>query len=364
MLVTSDTTLLDGLPTPVVLVEPGSGRVLAANRAARELTGEDPVGRTAAEWLPVDRCHDADGRPLAEERLPAVRAARGERLRGAIVTCDTPRGARTLRVSAETLPGSNGSPVAMVTCEDVTELRAAQLGERLVADDLRAILEGIADAVTAPGAGRLARLRQRRRGAGARLLLRRGAAAGATERDHGPLGAADADGRAALADDLARPPGADGRGARPDARAVPRARRRGDALVAHQGQAGARGRRQRAARHQRDRGRHRAQAGRAGPALPRRGEPRARRLTRLRGDARGDREARGAGRGGLVRRRPRHRRRRHPARGGRARRPREGRARPRARRALPGRAAQRPRHLPGAGHRRVAAVAVDPRRRC
>ena len=148
---TSDVALLDGLPTPVVLVEPGSGRVLAANRAARELTGEDPVGHTAAEWLPVDRCYDADGRPLAEERLPAVRAARGERLRGAIVTCDTPRGARTLRVSAETLPGSNGSPVAMVTCEDVTELRAAQLGERLVADDLRAILEGIADAVTAQG---------------------------------------------------------------------------------------------------------------------------------------------------------------------------------------------------------------------
>ena len=63
----------------------------------------------------------------------------------------------------------------------------------------------------------------------------------------------------------------------------------------------------RAARDQRDRGRHRAQAGRAGPALPRRGEPRARRLARLRGDARGDRQARGAGRGGLVRRRPRRR---------------------------------------------------------
>ena len=35
--------------------------------------------------------------------------------------------------------------------EDVTELRAAQLGERLVADDLRAILEGVADSVTAQG---------------------------------------------------------------------------------------------------------------------------------------------------------------------------------------------------------------------
>jgi PAS domain S-box-containing protein len=150
---TSGIELLDGLPTPVVVVEPGSGRVLAANRAARELSGDDPVGGPAAAWLPVERCRDADGRPLAEEQLPAVRAARGERLRGSLVTCDTPRGARTLRVSAETMQPPDGPPVALVTCEDVTELRAAQLGERLVGDDLRSILEGIADAVTAQGPG-------------------------------------------------------------------------------------------------------------------------------------------------------------------------------------------------------------------
>ena len=148
---TSGSELLDGLPTPVVVLEPGSGRVLAANRAAHELSGEDPVGGLAAAWLPVDRCHDADGRPLTEEQLPAVRAARGERLRGTLVTCDTPRGARTLRVSTETVQPLDGPPVTMVTCEDVTELRAAQLGERLVGDDLRSIIEGIADAVTAQG---------------------------------------------------------------------------------------------------------------------------------------------------------------------------------------------------------------------
>jgi PAS domain S-box-containing protein len=149
--VTSGSELLDGLPTPVVVVEPGTGRVLAANRAARELSGEDPVGGPGAAWLPADRCRDADGRPLAEAQLPAVRAAQGERLRGTTVTCQTPRGVRTLRVSAETVQPPDGPPVAVVTCEDVTELRAAQLGERLVADDLRSILEGIADAVTAQG---------------------------------------------------------------------------------------------------------------------------------------------------------------------------------------------------------------------
>ncbi len=143
--------LLDGLPAAVVIVEPGSGRVLAANRAATELAGEDPVGGHASAWLPAEGCRDSEGRPLAEDQLPAVRAARGERLRGTLVTCDTPRGARTLRVSAETVDAPGGSPVSLVSCEDVTELRAAQLGERLVAEDLRAILEGVADAITAQG---------------------------------------------------------------------------------------------------------------------------------------------------------------------------------------------------------------------
>jgi PAS domain S-box-containing protein len=145
-------TLLDALPGSVVIVEPGSARVLFANRAALELTGEEsPVGRSAAEWMPARSCRDAEGRPLAEEALPAMRAARGERVRGTMVTCQTPRGERTLRATAQSLAAPDGAPVALVSFEDVTELRAAQLGERLVGEDLRAILEGVADSVTAQG---------------------------------------------------------------------------------------------------------------------------------------------------------------------------------------------------------------------
>jgi PAS domain S-box-containing protein len=144
--------LLDALPASVVIVEPGSARVLFANRAALELTGEeDPVGRSAAEWMPAGSCRDAEGRPLAEAALPAVRAARGERVRGTLVSWQTPRGERTLRATAQVVATPDGAPAALVSFEDVTELRAAQLGERLVGDDLRAILEGVADSVTAQG---------------------------------------------------------------------------------------------------------------------------------------------------------------------------------------------------------------------
>jgi PAS domain S-box-containing protein len=144
--------LLDALPASVVIVEPDSGRVLFANRSALELTGEEhPVGRPVTEWMPAECCRDAEGRPLAEEALPAVRAARGGRVRATMVGCQTPRGERTLRATAQPVVAPGGEPAVLVSFEDVTELRAAQLGERLVADDLRAILEGIADSVTAQG---------------------------------------------------------------------------------------------------------------------------------------------------------------------------------------------------------------------
>ena len=61
-----------------MIIEPGSARVLFANRAALGLTGDDgPVGRSAAEWMPSGSCLDAEGRPLADEALPpsARRAA-------------------------------------------------------------------------------------------------------------------------------------------------------------------------------------------------------------------------------------------------------------------------------------------------
>jgi len=144
--------LLDALPASVVIVEPGTARVLFANRAALGLTGDaGPVGRSAAEWMPSGSCRDAEGRPLADEALPSVRAARGERVRGTMVTCETPRGERTLRATAQPITAPDGSEAVLMSFEDVTELRAAQLGERLLADDLRVILEGIADSVTAQG---------------------------------------------------------------------------------------------------------------------------------------------------------------------------------------------------------------------
>ena len=170
--------------------------MLFANRAALELTGEEsPVGRPVTEWIPAGLCRDAEGRPLTDDALPSVRAARGERVRGTMVTCPTTRGERTLRATAQAVTAPDGAPAVLVTFEDVTELRAAQLGERLVADDLRAILEGVADSITAQGPdGSLVYANE----AAVRVLgfpSAGGAARGAARGDHVALGAAHARGR-------------------------------------------------------------------------------------------------------------------------------------------------------------------------
>ena len=62
--------LLDLIPTPVVLLEPRTGRLLFSNDAAQALLG-DGCGS-----CPV--CFDGAGKRLTPDQLPAQRAARGE----------------------------------------------------------------------------------------------------------------------------------------------------------------------------------------------------------------------------------------------------------------------------------------------
>jgi PAS domain S-box-containing protein len=98
--------VLGVLPTPKLLVEPGTARVLYANPAARRLAGGA---------LPV---------------AVAERIARGERLHGVAVDSE----ARSLLVSADTVALPGAGEIAVVSLEDVTELQAARRHAALLAE--------------------------------------------------------------------------------------------------------------------------------------------------------------------------------------------------------------------------------------
>ena len=225
------------------------------------------------------------------------------------------------RYTAEDLPRAQDLADRCALAIDNARLHTAARRSR---DDLEAIVEGVADAVTAQSADgrlvyandaavRLLGLRRRRRSccpprrpssSPASRCPPRTAATIPLDRAAGPPRAGR---RAPAAADGALPP--------PDERRGP--------LVAHPVDARVRRGRPRAARDQRDRGHHRHQARRAGPPLPGPRQPGARELARLPGDAARRGPARRPGGGGLVRGR-RAGGRRARARGGRARRSRRG----------------------------------------
>jgi PAS domain-containing protein len=141
--------ILDVLPVPLILVEPGSARMLYANAAAHRLAGGVlTLGVPAEDYPRAYRLRDASGRALGPDEMPAVRAARGETLSHVPVDWDTPEGVRTVLASGSTIALEGGRRVTVVTFEDVTELEGARRRSSLIADELRVMLDNVADAIT------------------------------------------------------------------------------------------------------------------------------------------------------------------------------------------------------------------------
>ncbi|WP_225408311.1 response regulator [Stigmatella hybrida] len=115
--------LLAELPTPLALLEPGTGRTLFANRAAQGLADGCLVYAEARKLRP-DLVLTGEGEaPLSEESLPAARAVRGEVLAGVRVEwrMDGQQGA-ALAFSSR-LPPMHGRPeTALLALFDVATM--------------------------------------------------------------------------------------------------------------------------------------------------------------------------------------------------------------------------------------------------
>lgn len=118
-------SLLNLVPAPILLVEPGTARVQFANAAADAMAGGTfPKAESEADYSQQYYCTDASGAPISDGQMPGVRAARGERLRGFEMDWHTPGGTRSLLLNSEILPASDGHPAGVVIVfDDVTHLK-------------------------------------------------------------------------------------------------------------------------------------------------------------------------------------------------------------------------------------------------
>jgi len=120
--------VLNLMPKPMLFIEPGTARVIFANRSANELAGgEFPKGVPAAEYHTVYHYTDAAGNRIPNEQMPGVRVALGERLDGLEVDWHTSSGVRSLLIFADTLPAMHGHPaICVLVFQDISNLKQAE----------------------------------------------------------------------------------------------------------------------------------------------------------------------------------------------------------------------------------------------
>ena len=126
-------SILDLMPTPLLLVEPGSARVTFAfaNKAADRLAGGElrELLKSEPDELRqrVEVYTYRDGRREPGGEMPWARAARGERLDEVEMDLRTEAGSCSLLVSSDMLPAMHNHPAtAVLVFQDVTRLKRTE----------------------------------------------------------------------------------------------------------------------------------------------------------------------------------------------------------------------------------------------
>jgi signal transduction histidine kinase/DNA-binding response OmpR family regulator len=130
-------TILDVMPTPLVLLDPSPPKVVFANRAARRLAG----GAIASLLPPPEgvRFTNAAGAALREAELPAQRAVRGEKLSGDELDFQGPDFSGSVLAYSERLRASfDHAETVLLTLLDISVLKIAE-------EELRAALRARED---------------------------------------------------------------------------------------------------------------------------------------------------------------------------------------------------------------------------
>lgn len=122
-------TILDNLPSAILIVTPPDGAVELANAAAQRLIfGQTPPGQAQLRHLGDFRLFEAEGMPLAHDLRPGVRALRNLTVRNQQLLLERRDGERIpVLTQATPLHGTQGSvSSAVIVFQDITRLREAE----------------------------------------------------------------------------------------------------------------------------------------------------------------------------------------------------------------------------------------------
>ena len=121
-------SVLDLVPTPLLMIEPETGRIKFANQAANVMSGGQlAMDIPVEDYASVYRLTDEAGQLLPTREFPTARAARGEKVTDAEVVWHTAAGQFSLLIDSEAVAASAGHPSRIIlTLRDVTRMKQVQ----------------------------------------------------------------------------------------------------------------------------------------------------------------------------------------------------------------------------------------------
>ncbi|MGB3760633.1 MAG: ATP-binding protein [Rivularia sp. (in: cyanobacteria)] len=142
--------LLDMMPAPLLLIEPGTARVTFANKAAHKMAGGTfLLAQSQEEYSKLCRFSDAQGKAILNELTPLTRVAKGEKLEGVEINWHQGDNIYSLKVFADALPPINGYPATCVALfQDISQLKQLETSLKLGNDRLKLIFETTNDLIS------------------------------------------------------------------------------------------------------------------------------------------------------------------------------------------------------------------------
>ena len=142
--------LLDMIPAPLLLIEPGTAKVTFANLAANTMAGGTfQRAQSQEEYSKLYRFSDAQGKAIEDELAPMIRVALGERLEGVDINWHQGDNIYQVKVFADALPPINGYPATCFALfQDITQLKQLEASLKLGNDRLKLVFDTTSDLIS------------------------------------------------------------------------------------------------------------------------------------------------------------------------------------------------------------------------